>query len=216
MSTDAGSFAGPSRAGPPDVRAGDLWRFASHDGLRSTRFEETRRVLAVDKQRIVCELASTDPAFASGRAEFTREWNLLSRPASRAPGDEPDESNRWRWSPHYPLMHFPLAPGRQWSGKATVANRATDTRNAHRYRALVLAATRVTVPAGTFDVLPVRFESTVASDDGQSQLSWRNVETLYYAPRVNLYVRHEQTITGPDDRPAREATLELLQYLPAR
>jgi hypothetical protein len=200
----------------PLVRAGDLWRFASHDRLRQARFEETRRVLAVDKQRIVCEIASTDPTFASGRAEYTREWNLLSRPAARAPGEDADEANRWRWHPHYPLLRFPLAPGRTWSGQASVANRATDTRNVHRYDAQVLAATQVAVPAGTFDALPVRFESTVASDDGQSRLAWRNVETLYYAPRAHLYVRHEQAIAGPDGRPAREATLELLQYLPAR
>jgi hypothetical protein len=200
----------------PLVRAGDLWRFASHDRLRQARFEETRRVLAVDKQRIVCELASTDPTFASGRAEYTREWNLLSRPAARAPGDDADEANRWRWHPHYPLLRFPLAPGRRWSGTATVANRATDTRNVHRYRAQVLAATQVAVPAGTFDVLPVRLESDVASDDGQSRLAWRNVETLLYAPRANLFVSYEQIVTGPDGSAARELALELLRYRPAR
>lgn len=155
----------------PEVRVGDLWRFASHDRLRGTRFEETRRAIEIGAERIVCELGSTDPAFAAGR---------------------------------------------QWEGRATVANRATDTSNVHTYRARVLAAERLTVPAGTFDVLPVRFESTVASDDGQSQLSWRNVETLHYAPRANLFVRYEQAITGPEGRPAREVMLELLQYQPAR
>lgn len=216
MSTEAGSLSRPSGAGQPVVRPGDAWRFASHDRLRQVRFEETRRVLAVDKERIVCELGSVDPAFAGGRAEYTREWNLLSRPAARPPGDDPDDDNRWRWTPHYPQFRFPLAAGLQWSGQATVANRATDTRNVHRYRARVLAATQVSVPAGTFDVLPVRFESSVTSDDGQSQLAWGNDETLFYAPRANLFVRHEQRITGPDGGPARDATLELLQYRPAR
>lgn len=216
MSTEAGSLSRPSGAGQPVVRPGDAWRFASHDRLRQVRFEETRRVLAVDKERIVCELGSVDPAFAGGRAEYTREWNLLSRPAARAPDDEADDDSRWRWTPHYPQLRFPLAPGRQWEGRATVANRATDTRNVHSYRVRVLEPVRVTVPAGTFDVLPVRFESTVASDDGQSQLAWRNVETLHYAPRANLFARYEQAITGPDGRPAREATLELREYRPAR
>jgi len=215
MNADAGRDATLSRAGLPDVRPDDVWHFASHDRLRQARFEETRRVLAVDRQRIVCQLGSTDPAFTAGRAEYTRQWNLLSRPAARSPGDEPDDDNRWRWTPHYPQFRFPLAAGLRWSGQATVANRATDTRNVHRYRAQVLAATQVTVPAGTFDVLPVRFESSVASDDGQSQLAWGNDETLFYAPRVNLFVRYEQRITGPDGGPARDATLELLRYLPA-
>lgn len=205
-----------SRADRPRVRAGDLWRFASHDRLRGTRFEESRRIVAVDQARIVCELASTDPAFAAGRAEYSREWNLLSRPAAALAGDEPDPDNRWRWTPEYPQLRFPLAVGKRWSGTAIVENRATDTRNVHVYEARVLGAARVTAPAGAYDVLTVRFESEVASDDGQARLSWRNVEMLHYAPRANLFARYEQSITGPDGQPARDALLELLAYQPAR
>lgn len=199
-------------AARPDVRLGDLWRFAGHDRLRDVRHEETRRVSSVTRERIVCELGSTDVAFAAGGAEYTREWNLLSRPALSAPGDRADEDNRWRWQPHYPQFRFPLNAGKRWQGKATATNRATGTRNVHRYRAVVLAATAVIVPAGRFDVLPVRFESSVASDDGQSQLAWRNVEMLFYAPVVNLFVRYEQVVTGPDGSAARDQRLELLAY----
>jgi hypothetical protein len=200
----------------PLVRVGDAWQFRAHDRLLRSASEETRRVLLVDKQRIVCEIRSTDSASPSGRAEYTREWNLLSRPAATFAGDEPDSDNRWRWTPRYPQFRFPLETGDSWNGQATVENRATGTRNEHDYRATVLPATRVTVPAGSFDVLPVRFASTVASDDGTSRLAWRNEETLFYAPRVNLFAFYEQTVTGPDGKPARHLTLELLRYQPAR
>ena len=200
----------------PQVRRGDSWRFASHDRLRAARFEETRRVVEVTAERIICDVGSTDPGAASGRAEYTSEWNLLSRPALAVPGDPPDEANRWRWQPYYPQFRFPLAAGAQWQGSARVVNAATDTRNVHEYRCRVLQAAAVTVTGGTFDVLPVRFESTVASDDGQSQLSWRNVETLMYAPRANLFARYEQIVTGPDGRAARDVLLELLRYEAAR
>ena len=204
------------KAHRPAVRRGDAWRLAVYDRLRGAHFEESRQVIDVNAQRIVCEVASTDPAFAAGRAEYTREWNLLSRPAAAVPGDAPDPENRWRWAPHYPQFRFPLAPGRRWAGTATVENRATDTRNVHTFEARVLGAARITVPAGIFDVLPVHFESSVASDDGQAQLAWRNVEVLHYAPRANLFVLYQQTITGPDGQPARDTSLELLQYRPAR
>lgn len=200
----------------PQVQAGDLWRFAGHDWTRELRFEEKRRVRDVSSRRIFCALESTDPAAAGGRAEYTREWNLLSRPAFSAPGDAPDDANRWRWQPHYPQFRFPLAVSRRWQVSATVANAATDTRNVNRYRARVRAATSVTVPAGRYEALPARFESEVTSDDGQSRLAWRNVETLFYAPAVNLSVRYEQRITGPDGAPARDVLLELLSYEPAR
>jgi len=200
----------------PDVRAGDLWRFAGHDRLREVRYEESRRVIEVDAERIVCAIESTDAGAARGRAEYTRQWNLLSRPALAAPEDSPEDAGRWQWTPHYPQLRFPLDVGQRWRGTATVANEATGTRNVHHYHARVLAAATATVPAGRFDVLLVRFESTVASDDGQSQLSWRNVETLSYAPAANLFVRYEQRITGPDGAPARDLLLQLLEYRRAR
>jgi hypothetical protein len=201
-------------AARPRVATGDLWRYARLDRLHGLRFEDTRRVVEVDARRIVCELGSTAPHVASGRAEYTREWNLLSRPAARAADGEPDEDNRWRWTPHYPQFRFPLAAGKQWSGRATAANRATGTSNLHVYRARVLPAERIEVPAGTFETLPVRFESGVQSSDGEGQQAWRNVETLYYAPRVNLFARYEQAVTGPDGQPASDTQLELLQYRP--
>ncbi|MFN7131808.1 MAG: hypothetical protein ACK4N5_06990, partial [Myxococcales bacterium] len=63
-------------------------------------------------------------AFAAGRAEYTREWNLLSRPAARGLDDEAGEDNRRRWTPHYPQYRFALAPGKHWQGRASAANRA--------------------------------------------------------------------------------------------
>lgn len=196
----------------PQVRRGDQWRFSIHDRLREARYEERRRVVEVGARRIVCEIESTDPAVGGGRAEYTREWNLLSRPALRAADDPPEEAGRWRWQPHYPQLRFPLGPGKRWQGVATVANEATGTRNVHRYRARAAAAATATVPAGRFPVLLVHFESDVQSDDGASRLSWRNAETLYYAPRANHVVRSEQRITGPDGAPARDVLLELLAY----
>jgi hypothetical protein len=57
----------------PLVRVGDAWQCRAHERrLRSTS-EETRRVLLVGKQRIVCEIRSTDSAWPSGRAEYTRQ-----------------------------------------------------------------------------------------------------------------------------------------------
>lgn len=74
-------------------------------------------------------------------------------------------------APFYPHFSFPLVEGKQWSGTAIVENRATDTRNAHRCVATVGCARRIRVPAGEFDVLPVRYEADVKSDDGQAQLA---------------------------------------------
>lgn len=196
----------------PEIAAGDSWRYAVENRLSAGSAEQTRRVLEVAPDRIVCELRSTAAGAASGRYVYTREWNLVERPALVAPGESAQEAGTWRWSPHYPHFSFPLVEGKQWSGTAIVENRATGTRNVHRYVATVGRARRIRVPAGEFDALPVRYEADVRSDDGQAQLAWRNVEVMHYAAAVNLYVQAEHTIVSPDGTLARETVARLTEY----
>ena len=203
------------RATRPQVAVGDTWRFASENRLAGTTAEETRLVRAVTDTRIECDNDSTDPNFARGRFIYTRHWNLVSRPALAAAGDLPEDIGQWVWNPYYPHFRFPLVARKRWAGVARVTNTATDTTNVHRYVAEVLPAQKVSVPAGTFDVLPVRYDAQVASDgstDGNEQLAWRNVELLYYAPAVNLFAQVEHQITGPDGRPSRDSRLQLVEY----
>lgn len=196
----------------PEIAVGDTWRFAVENRLSPGAAEETRRVVEVAPDRIVCELRSTAAGAASGRYVYTREWNLLARPALAAAGESAADAGQWRWSPFYPHFSFPLVEGKQWSGTAIVENRATDTRNAHRYVATVGRARRIEVPASAFDVLPVRYEADVKSDDGHAQLAWRNVEVMHYAAAANLYVQAEHTIISPDGRLARATVARLVEY----
>jgi hypothetical protein len=102
--------------------------------------------------------------------------------------------------------------GKQWRGRASVENLATGTRNVHEYQAQVLAPQTLVVPAGTYDTLPVRYAARVDSHDGEQRLVWRNVETLYYAPAANLFVRLEHGVTDPAGAPARDAVTQLIEY----
>jgi hypothetical protein len=202
----------------PTVRAGDHWRFAVTGRLGGTRHEESRRVVAVTADRIVCEVESTDTQVARGRFFYTRQWNLLRRPApvpAGASAEEIEAAGDWRWQPHYPQFDFPLLRGKLWRGTARTVNRATDTVNVHRYEARVLAARSVDTPAGRFAVLPVRYVADVATEGDEPPRLWRNEETLYYAPAANHFVRAEQRVVDPAGQPARDALHELLAYEPA-
>lgn len=202
----------PAAAARPVVAAGDLWRFATEDRLRQRSSEETRRIVQVTRERILCDNDSTAPGYARGRYVYTRHWNLVSRPALAAPGDLPEDIGQWVWTPYYPHFRFPLAPGKRWRGSARVTNTHTDTTNVHRYEAEVLAPQTVSVPAGSFEVLPVRYEAQVASDDSAAQLAWRNVELIHYAPTVQCFVLAEHQVIGPDGQPSRDSRLQLLEY----
>lgn len=202
----------------PAVREGDRWRFAVTGRLGGTRHEESRRVIAVTADRIVCEVESTDAHAARGRFFYTRQWNLLRRPApvpAGATAEEIEAAGDWRWQPYYPQYDFPLLPGKLWRGVARASNRATGTTNLHRYEARVLAARSVDTPAGRFAALPVRYVADVATEGDAPARLWRNEETLYYAPAVNHFVRAEQRVVDPAGQPARDAVHELLAYEPA-
>jgi len=207
-----------TRAPLPAVRPGDRWRFAVTGRLGGTRHEESRRVIAVTEERIVCEVDSTDVHAARGRFVYTRQWNLLRRPApvpAGASAEDVEAAGEWHWQPHYPQYDFPLLPGKLWRGTARASNRATGTANVHRYEAQVLAARFVDTPAGRFAVLPVRYVADVATEDDAPARRWRNEETLFYAPAANHFVRAEQRVVDPDGQPARDAVHELLAHEPA-
>lgn len=196
----------------PAPRVGDTWRYAVTNRLASTRSEETRRVVEVTRDRIVCEVDSTDPGFARGRFIYTRQWNLLARPALAQVGDLPEDTGQWRWQPAYPQFRFPLVPGKSWRGTARVSNSATETTNVHRYVARVLGVERIVVAAGPFDTLAVRYEAEVATAGDAQALVWRNRDTLHYAPAVHFFVRAEYGVIGPDGAPARDALHELVEF----
>lgn len=202
-------------APPPVVRVGDRWRFSSHGRVSGVRSEETRRVIELAAERIVCEVDSTDAHAVRGRFVYTRHWNLVTRPAPRHEGQSADEVGQWRWQPHYPQFDFPLVPGKLWRGTARTSNSVTETINVHRYEGRVLEPRTLVVPAGSYRVLPVRYVAEVVTEGEAAAAPWRNEETLFYAAAVNLFVRAEHRVVDPAGDLARDTVQELLAYEPA-
>lgn len=190
------------KAERPRVRVDDAWHFAAADRLSSRVYSESRRVVAVTADTIVTVHTTDDPAGIGGRFIYTREWNLIERPALGGA-----DGGVWKWEPPYPHFRFPLEAGRKWSGRAVVANSTTDTRNHHRYSVQVLPLRRVTVPAGTFDTLPVVYQADVTSEDASGQLAWKLTETLDYAPDVNWFVQYAGRVVGPGGEVSRDTLL---------
>jgi hypothetical protein len=196
------------RAERPRVRVDQAWHYAVEDHVAGSRHDESRRVVAVTADTIVTVHATTHPAGINGRFVYTHEWNLIERPALGGA-----DAGSWKWEPPYPHFRFPLEAGRSWSGRATVSNAATDTRNVHRYSVKVQPLRRVTVPAGTYDALPVAYQADVLSDAVQQQLAWKVVETLDYAPDADAFVQYSGRITAPDGKLNRHWSLRLTRIV---
>jgi hypothetical protein len=216
----------------PDLRVGDRWVYRIEDRLRKARFEETRRVVALDAETITCEQRSDAPGYAGGRWIYTREWNLLSRPALAAPGDTEEDAGRWVWTPALPLFRFPLAAGDRATGEARVANAMTGTSNLHRYERTVLGPMRLREAAPDWTppqpkpgerppigmrsqaitVWRVRYVARVTVEGSDPPVAWLNEETYDYAPNVNAVHAMTHRVTGPDGTITRDAESVLLRY----
>lgn len=216
----------------PDLRVGDRWIYRIEDRLRKARFEETRRVVALDAETITCEQRSDAPGYAGGRWIYTREWNLLSRPALAAPGDTEEDAGRWVWTPAFPLFRFPLAAGDRATGEARVANAVTGTTNLHRYERTVLGPVSLRKPAPdwvppqpkpgerpaigirsqTITIWRVRYVARVTVEGSDPPVTWLNEETYDYAPSVNAVYAMTHRVTGPDGTITRDAASVLLRY----
>ncbi len=220
----------------PELRVGDRWTYRIEDRLRKARFEETRRVVALDAETVTCEQRSDAPGYAGGRWIYTREWNLLSRPALAAPGDTEEDAGRWVWTPAFPLFRFPLTAGDRATGEARVANAVTGTSNLHRYERTVLGRVAIRVPieggppsavspnptpatrppvgirSREIALWRVRYVARVTVEGSDPPVTWLNEERYDYAPSVNAVYSMTHRVTGPDGTITRDAESVLLRY----
>ncbi len=220
----------------PELRIGDRWTYRIDDRLRKAHYEETRSVVALDGETITCEQQSDAPGYAGGRWIYTREWNLLSRPALAAPGDTEEDAGRWVWTPAFPLFRFPLVTGDRAAGEARVANAVTGTSNLHRYERTVLGRVAIRVPFGgglpaaaspnpapgakpavgirsrEIEVWRVRYLARVTVEGSDPPVTWLNEERYDYAPPVNAIHSMTHRVTGPDGAITRHAESVLLRY----
>lgn len=93
----------------------------------------------------------------------------------------------------YTKLPFPLAPGMRWDERITALD-AHGTAYAWRISGRAHGWERVRTPAGEFDALRIVLTMDLGNGDG----NWRDtirVETLWYAPAVNGWVRLERRDT---------------------
>ena len=104
-----------------------------------------------------------------------------------------DGAQRQAFGAPYTKLPFPLAPGMQWDERIAAVGAQGGT-YAWRISGRAYGWERVRTPAGEFDALRIVRMMDLGNGDG----SWRDtirVETLWYAPAVNGWVRVERRDT---------------------
>lgn len=192
----------PARADRPEVKVGDTWVYRNTDVFTGEKREISFSVTAVDPARIVTESGIS----TSGAWTFTRDWN----PVERKAGDVVANSLK----PYWPFLQFPLEVGKSW--ETAFENEVTvpsGLRHAKwQWKARVVAAEAVTVPAGTFQTLKVEANGTFASREGLRSWTGSHKDTVWYAPDVKRVVKRDFEQSAPANNFQEHHVVELLSF----
>ncbi len=140
-----------SRAGRPEVKVGEKWVYQDRDLRTGEKRDTSFLVTVVDADKIVTETGLS----TSGAWIFTRDWNLLEKRT----GEMVAASTK----PYWPSFQFPLEVGKAWEKafENEVTTKAGKRNAKWHWRALVVAAEVLTVPAGKFATLKIEYRGNV-------------------------------------------------------
>lgn len=142
------SFAAPAAAAETgrkinllQVKEGDTWTY-----LRKGGEEATIRILKIEGERMEVD-------YFGSRRVLTREGNEIEGPSR--------SSRPITYDPYLAYSSFPLYQGKKWSvpfGFSTTGSQGGSIPGSGEAKGRVGEWTKITVPAGEFEVLPVRVQ----------------------------------------------------------
>jgi hypothetical protein len=165
----------------PDIHVGDRWSWQHTNGLVGekdyTRIED---VIELSDNEIRTRERIKGRA-GSNVAAFTREWN-------------PIDGSSARFEPFLSELSFPLKVGKTWDASADKMLFSNGKHGKFNLKAQVVAAEKVTVPAGTFDTYKIVVHLDAIGTDEDANIG-KTEETIWYAPSVKRYVKYENTFS---------------------
>jgi len=170
--------------GRPDIRVGDRWRYRVTDKFTNLTQSVSVEVMTVTENRIhTHSLESTRdaaslPAAAEVIGVWDRDWNQLSQGGIE-------------YKPFYPVLQFPLEPGKQWSGTVQWDSGSGTLR--HQLTAQVAGWERVAVPAGSFDAVKITVRGYINEFGTRNYYAQSGSisSVIWYAPAIGQIVKKE-------------------------
>ena len=164
----------------PQLRRGDTWVYVQINGYNRLPERILTDTLLPSPQGFVVERTSDKPGEPLQTETIAGPWREVAETAGGATRV---------FSAPLARISFPIAPGREWSEKATVTNNYGVNFLWQTY-GRALGWERVRTPAGEFVAL--RIERQMNLGDYDFQWSDTHVtETYWYAPEVKRWVRLE-------------------------
>ena len=163
--------AQPERA----AAVGDVMVYSAELRSQSRTYEETVTVVAVEGGVITTRHERSDGS-APAEGLFGRDWSTVK------------SSSGIRYEPPTKRLQFPLEVGRSW-----VSEYVATAPNGAQFRAQMAlrvgAREKLSTAAGEFDTYKIEMRGQL---NGISYTaSWLVEQTLWYAPALDQFVRHE-------------------------
>ncbi|MGH1358992.1 MAG: hypothetical protein ACRBC3_09540 [Burkholderiaceae bacterium] len=185
----AGCAGNPNRISPPEqplraatVRSGERWRYQRINRFNNEPLGEILAEVIQVQPQVIVQL--TDQAGQDwGREIYSAPWQIIQ---------EPFYNQTLRFAEPVPLLP-PLPTGSQ-PGSTRTSYQIDSGNRARPWTARLETRgwERISVPAGQYDCL--RVERTIYFQPEQaSRFDARRVETLWYAPAVNRWVKRDWT-----------------------
>lgn len=171
----------------PALKVGEQWTFNHIDLWKNEVTGAFRvKVTAVTKNSVTLRSKNLKkPNEAPYIFVETPDLNTVSNSTGRV------------WSPYFPVFMFPLVPGKTWDRKSTM--KRTGGHFKYDTKGTVQGVEQVTVPAGTFQAVKVTLFTEYDADTSRGQGSGTMSETIWYAPKVDYFVKkhyHDTSWSG--------------------
>jgi len=194
-----------SPAGRPELKIGDSSVVRNLDVRTGEKRDTSIVVIMVDADRIVTEASGS----TSGTRTYTRDYNLLEVKTG--------EKVTLTVKPFWASLRFPLEVGQTWGGffesESVVLPRNRSIQ--WRWKASVVSAEAITVPAGTFQAFKIEYDGRYFGHQGDQSWTGSHKETAWYAPAINQFVKRELEQRAPGRNFLNQHVIELLSFKPA-
>jgi hypothetical protein len=186
----------------PNPKVGDTAVFRNLDVRTGEKRETSIVVIQVDADKIVQEASGS----TSGTRTYTRDFNLLEVKTG--------EKVTFTAKPFWASLRFPLDVGQTWDGffESEAVLRPRNRNTQWRWKAHVVAAEAITVPAGTFQAFKIEYDGRYFAHRGD--LSWTGSykETAWFAPSINHFVKREVEQRSPGVNFIDQRVIELVSF----
>ena len=189
----------------PDPKIGDSAVFRTLDVRTGEKRETSIVVVVIDADKIVSETSGS----TSGTRTYTRDFNLLEIKTG--------EKVTFTAKPFWASLRFPLDVGQTWDGffESEAVLRPRNRSTQWRWKANVVAAEAVTVPAGTFQAFKIEYDGRYFAHQSNQSWTGSHKETAWFAPGINHFVKREFEQRSPGRNFLDHRVIELLSFKPA-